>query len=135
MKKRKKEQVYCHCGAKATLRPCSYVYGAKAKTNGYLYVCDRYPECDSYVGAHQKTLKPMGSLANGDLRYERILAHKAFDWIWQSGLMSRRDAYLWLEVKLGVGHNQAHIAMLSEFMCDRLITICSQMQKQRHKAA
>ena len=67
MKKRK--QIHCpYCGAKATLRPSSAVYGDAAKTDGYLYVCDRYPKCDSYVGAHKKTKLPMGTLANGDLR-------------------------------------------------------------------
>lgn len=64
MKKRK--QIHCpYCGAKATLLPSSAVYGDAAKTDGYLYVCDRYPKCDSYVGAHKKPNCPWGLLQTG----------------------------------------------------------------------
>lgn len=50
----KKKQIHCpYCGAKASLRPASAVYGTATKVpDSYLYVCDRYPRCDSYVGAH-----------------------------------------------------------------------------------
>ena len=86
----KKKQIHCpYCGAKASLRPASAVYGTATKVpDSYLYVCDRYPRCDSYVGAHKRTKEPMGTLANGDLRNKRIQAHKAFDWMWKSGLMT-----------------------------------------------
>ncbi len=59
----KKIQIRCpYCGAKATLRPSSAVYGNAAKTDGYLYVCDRYPKCDAYVAAHRKSRLPMWNL-------------------------------------------------------------------------
>lgn len=52
---KKKITIHCpYCGAKATLHPASYVYGEASKTENMLYVCDRYPKCDSYVTAHQK---------------------------------------------------------------------------------
>ena len=64
----KKKQIHCpYCGAKASLRPASVVYGTATKVpDSYLYVCDRYPRCDSYVGAHKRTKEPMGTLANGE---------------------------------------------------------------------
>lgn len=134
MKKRK--QIRCpYCGAKATLRPSSAVYGDAAKTDGYLYVCDRYPKCDSYVGAHKKTKLPMGTLANGDLRNKRIQAHKAFDWMWKSGLMTKWQAYKWMQGKLDLSDEQAHIAMFNEFMCDRLIAECNRAYENQQKAA
>lgn len=134
MKKRK--QIRCpYCGAKATLRPSSAVYGDAAKTDGYLYVCDRYPKCDSYVGAHKKTKLPMGTLANGDLRNKRIQAHKAFDWMWKSGLMTKWQAYKWMQGKLDLSDEQAHIAMFSEYMCDRLIAECNKAYKNQQMAA
>ncbi len=134
MKKRK--QIRCpYCGAKATLRPSSAVYGDAAKTDGYLYVCDRYPKCDSYVGAHKKTKLPMGTLANGDLRNKRIQAHKAFDWMWKSGLMTKWQAYKWMQGKLDLSDEQAHIAMFSEYMCDRLIAECNKAYANQQLAA
>lgn len=123
----RKVQVRCpYCGAKATLRPASAVYGDGAKTDAYLYVCDRYPKCDAYVTAHQKSKLPMGTLANGDLRNKRIQAHKAFDWLWKSGLMTKRQAYKWMQAKLALSEDQAHIAKYSEYMCDVLIALCEQ---------
>ena len=134
MKKRK--QIHCpYCGAKATLRPSSAVYGDAAKTDGYLYVCDRYPKCDSYVGAHKKTKLPMGTLANGNLRNKRIQAHKAFDWMWKSGLMTKWQAHKWMQGKLDLSDEQAHIAMFSEYMCDRLIAECNKAYKNQQMAA
>lgn len=134
MKKRK--QVRCpYCGAKATLRPSSAVYGDAVKTDGYLYVCDRYPKCDSYVGAHKRSKLPMGTLANGDLRNKRIQAHKAFDWMWKSGLMTKWQAYKWMQGKLDLSDEQAHIAMFSEYMCDRLIAECNKAYKNQQMAA
>ena len=56
------------------------------------YVCSRYPDCDSFVMAHAKTLKPMGSLAGPELRRLRYNAHKEFNRLYQSGIMSKRDA-------------------------------------------
>ena len=41
----KKKQIHCpYCGAKASLRPASAVYGTATQVpDSYLYVCDRYP--------------------------------------------------------------------------------------------
>lgn len=69
---------YCH--ANASLRPASVVYGLNRRSQGkFLYLCDRWPACDAYVSAHDKTHRPMGTLANGDLRHKRILAHRALE--------------------------------------------------------
>lgn len=123
----KRVHVSCpYCGAKATLRPAAAVYGDRAKPGYYLYVCDRYPLCNSYVGAHAKTLLPMGTLANGRLRNKRIQAHRAFDRLWKSGTMEKWQAYRWLQAKFSLRSDQAHIAKFSEYMCDQLITVGNQ---------
>lgn len=133
---KKKTTIRCpYCGAKATLHPASYVYGEAAKTENMLYVCDRYPKCDSYVGAHKKSKLPMGTLANGDLRNRRIQAHKAFDWMWKSGLMTKWQAYKWMQGKLCLNEEQAHIAKFSEYMCDRLIEECGKAYESQKAAA
>lgn len=132
----KKRKIRCpYCGANASLRPVSAVYGDKALKEGYVYVCDRYPVCNAYVAAHQKTLEPMGTLANGDLRNKRIKAHKAFDWLWKSGLMTKWQAYKWMQGKMGLSPDQAHIAKFGEYRCDQLIAVCREMQKHQKNAA
>ena len=129
----KRKIVKCpYCGAQAFIRPASVVHGESARES-HLYVCSRYPECDSYVGVHQKSMLPKGTLANGDLRHKRIIAHKAFNQFWTSGLMSKWQAYKWMQAKLGLNSEQAHIGKFSEFMCDELISLCSQVQQNNRQ--
>jgi len=66
----------------------------------------------------------MGTLANGDLRNKRIHAHRAFNRLWESGVMKKWQAYKWMQAKFGLSSEQAHIAMFSEFLCDQLIAEC-----------
>lgn len=121
----KQVKIRCpYCGAHAVLRSSKAVYQSKAKPGRHLFVCARYPLCDSYVGAHEGTLLPMGTLANGDLRNKRIQAHRAFNRLWESGTMKKWQAYRWMQAKFGLCSQQAHIAMFSEYMCDQLITEC-----------
>lgn len=122
----KKNTVKCHCGAHAMLRPSSVVHGERARAGEFLYVCSRYPACDSYVGVHEKSQKPLGSLAGKELRSKRIQAHRAFNQLWVSGMMQKWQAYKWMAAKFGLDSCQAHIAKFSEHMCDELILICEQ---------
>ena len=51
----KQKPIRCpYCGSTAILKDASYVYGSKSK-GGKVYVCSRYPECNSYVGVHPGT--------------------------------------------------------------------------------
>jgi hypothetical protein len=119
----KKNIVKCHCGTRAMLRPASVIHGNKAKEK-YLYICSRYPACDSYVGVHKKTLKPLGTLADKELRAKRIQAHQIFNRLWESGLMKKWQAYKWMAGKFGLNNQQAHIAKFSNYMCNELIALC-----------
>ncbi len=109
-----------YCGSNAVLRNASYVYGDNAIPSR-LYVCSNYPRCNSYVGVHEGTLTPKGTLANGELRHKRIEAHHIFDLIRKNGIMTKKNAYLWMQVKFGLSKDKAHIAKFNESMCDRLI--------------
>lgn len=124
-----------YCGSKASKRPASYVYGEKADKSSYLYVCDRYPVCDSYVAAHEKSGLPMGTLANADLRKLRIEAHKALDIIWQSGYMSRTQEYKWLQAKLDLPASEMHIGHFNEYYCKLLIAECRQAYRNMRSGA
>ena len=132
----KKIQVRCpYCGAKATLRPSSAIYGEAAKTDRYLYVCDRYPQCDAYVAAHRDTLLPMGTLADRNLRRKRMEAHSALNRVIASGLMTRKQAYRWLQVRLGLPESEAHIAKFSELRCQKVIDLCRALSRAQARAA
>ena len=124
-KTKKKSQVikcpYCH--GIAQLTPAEKIYGPDTKEE-WLYVCCHYPVCNSYVGVHKGTTRPLGTLANGDLRNKRIKAHKMFDLIWRNNVMNRKAAYRWMSDKLCLPYESAHIGCFSEYMCDQLIDAC-----------
>ncbi len=125
MKNKHMKCPYCH--ARATLRPASLVYGPTKQTQGkHLYVCDRWPACDAYVSVHERTLQPMGTLANGDLRHKRILAHRALRQLQDDCRMEKWEVYIWLQAKLGLNAHQTHIGQFSEYMCDQVISLCQQ---------
>lgn len=123
----KRVNIKCpYYGSQALLRPASVVYGPRAADPAApYYVCARYPACDSYVAAHRDTRLPMGTLANGELRRKRIEAHRAFGYLWESGLMTKKQAYLWLQAKLGLPKQEAHIGKFSLFRCEEVIRLCN----------
>lgn len=122
----KNYNVICpYCNAKAVLRPANTVYGISDRSTGrHLYVCTNWPKCDAYVSAHKSDRKPMGRLANGNLRHKRILAHKAMEDYRRLTHMDKWAVYLWLQGKLGLGEHHIHIAKFDDEMCDRVIEIC-----------
>lgn len=94
----------CHCGSPTTLRSGDYVYGKDRFTDIQVYVCDRYPECDSYVGVHDDSRRPKGTLADKKLRTLRIHAHRELDELWKTGIMGRSEAYRFLTENTGIRH-------------------------------
>ena len=125
-----------YCGAQALLRPASVIYGKRAADPAApYYVCARYPACDSYVAAHKSSRLPMGTLANAELRHKRIQAHAAFDRLWESGLMNKRQAYLWLQAKLDLPEQEAHIGKFSMFRCEQVIQLCGSFFPPAGRAA
>lgn len=129
---KKQSRITCpYCGRTAVLQKGSYVYGDKAKEE-YLYVCSNYPACNSYVGVHAGTKIPKGTLANPELRNKRIRTHKVFDLLWKKNVMSKKEAYRWMEYKMGLPKNTGHIANFSDYRCEELMRICKNVQKNNH---
>ena len=125
----KRVNIKCpYCGSQAYLRPATVVYGKKASApNAQLYVCGRFPACDSYVAAHRDSHLPMGTLANADLRRQRVMAHAAFNRLWESGLMTRKQAYRWLQAKLGLPEQETHIGKFATYRCEQVIQLCNSL--------
>ena len=140
MKKKKKQlaktaqrQIRCPvCGATAILRPASEIYGEPTRSDR-MYVCSNFPRCRSYVGTYPGTNIPMGTLADGDLRNLRIRAHRKFDEVWKSGIMSRSSAYRWMADYFGIPMAEAHIAMFGEYRCRELIRECERVLQNRSR--
>ncbi|EDX6630579.1 hypothetical protein CVC30_004814, partial [Salmonella enterica subsp. enterica serovar Cerro] len=68
--------------------------------------------------------KPLGRLANSSLRAMKSSAHRAFEPLWKTGRMSRKDAYLWLSKQLDIKFSECHIGMFDEDMCEKVVELC-----------
>jgi len=79
--------------------------------------------CDAYVGTHKGTDRPLGRLANKELRKAKQDAHYHFDTIWRSGEMKRKAAYKWLAGKLGIDPKDCHIGEFDEEQCYDVVNI------------
>lgn len=127
-------QMRCpYCGSPVVYRSADGIYRENNKGT-MLYVCSRYPECDSYVRAHAGTNIPVGSLANHELRSLRRTAHHYFDQLHESGYMSKQDAYQWLADLIMAPLSEAHIGHLGEYYCKQVIEeSCKLLNRNRRR--
>lgn len=133
----KRVNIKCpYCGSQAYLQPAKVVYGDRTRDPAAkVYVCARYPACDSYVSAYRATLLPMGTLANRPLRRKRIMAHDALDRLCAAGYMTKTEAYHWLQVQMGLPESEAHIAKFSELRCQQVFDLCEQFMCSQAQTA
>lgn len=122
-KKKSKDyaQVRCpYCGQRLIFRTADEM-GFKEKEGVNFWVCSHYPECDTYVRTVQYSQKPRGTVADAKLRQLRTETHRVFNQLYESGYMSKDDAYVWLKEVMGCTGKQAHINQFSEYDCQIVI--------------
>lgn len=116
------KNVLCdYCGTPAMFVDSKVIYG---KSYGMVYLC---PNCNAYVGVHKGTDKPLGRLADANLRKWKNAAHKAFDPLWQKGPFrgQRNAAYSWLAEQMKLPVEKTHIGMFDVEKCRKAISICN----------
>lgn len=123
-----------YCGSRALLRPATVVRPIAA-LGEEVYVCARYPACDAYVAAHRDSRLPMGTLADKALRRKRRQAHLALNRLWESGCMTKKEAYRYLQVQMGLPESEAHIGRFSEYRCEQVIRLCDGFARAQGLAA
>lgn len=115
-----------YCGSDVWLIASSSLKPDRA---GLTYICSRFPDCDARVNCHPGSIKPMGSLADPQLRRWREKAHKNFDQLWQSGSMSRRQAYCWLAQAMDLSESKTHFAEFDEQQCEKAVELITIYQR------
>lgn len=112
-----------YCKASAVLKDSAEVYDGRS----YGLIWDCRP-CDAYVGVHKNSRehKPLGRLANKELRKWKIKAHAAFDHLWKTGRMKRREAYAHMQIIMGMTPKQAHIGNFDVDDCKRLVILLTE---------
>lgn len=93
----------------------------------YFYLCK---SCNAYVGCHQGTNTPYGTPVKAELRKLRNQAHKYFDKLWQSGLLTRFEAYKQLANYMELHINDTHIGMFNEKQCEEVIMFSERYFKE-----
>lgn len=93
------------------------IYG---KNYGKSYMCYYCKNCDAYVGCHQNTRKPLGTMANKELRKWRIKTHSIIDPLWKSGKLKRHEVYKKLKKILG---KEVHVGESDIDTCKKIINL------------
>lgn len=118
-----------YCNDVAVIVKGSELYEKNHKLcNKEFYACIK---CEAWVGMHEHSKKPFGSLAKSELRQKRLMAHKGFDAIWRKiserhGLSvskARKVAYQWLAVEMNKSINECHIGMFNIAECKHVFNI------------
>lgn len=127
--------------------PCPYCKGFASlqdstvihkNSSGKMYICNAYPGCDSYVGAHKESLKPFGTLADKDLRQWRITTHEEFDLLWSeynNRKRARSIEYSKLSKHLGIQKEDCHIGYFDILTCKEVIEYSKNLKKKKEEKA
>ena len=131
-----------YCGGDAVLVAGSVIYGDRrdqdlAEKKFWYCAGDQ-----AWVGCHAKTEKPLGRLADSELRAAKQAAHAVFDPLWQarqrvSGLekfRARGRGYKWLAEQMGIPTKLCHIGMFDIEQCRRVVEICTPFTRKLRKS-
>lgn len=110
---------YCNREAKLVTGDVVYPHRPDLYTKNF-WLCE---PCEAFVGCHPGTLRPLGTLATKTLRQLRLAAHNAFDPIWKSRKLKRKEAYQWLAKEMGIDVKRCHISQFNEAECEQVVEL------------
>lgn len=113
---KEKIQLDCpFCGEPAEWVQNKEIYG---KNYGESYMCWLCRPCDAYVGCHQNTRRPLGTIANKETREWRKKAHAEIDPHWRDDFCNRDEVYIALSRELG---REVHVGESNIEQCKEII--------------
>lgn len=117
-----------YCKKQARFCENKEIYG---RNYGKSYMCYYCQDCDARVGVHNNRAdKPLGTMANKELRHLRVKVHSIIDPLWKSGKMKRKQVYKLLEDTFG---RKIHIGESDEKTCLEIIKIYGKTNKNFRK--
>jgi len=111
---KKSKQIYC-CGCKK-ITDCELVTGKQIYPNlnnlstKSFYICI----CGLYVGCHQNTENPLGTIPTEEMRVARKTIHKAIDQLWKNKLISRKKIYSFISKEIGFSYHTGATKSIEE---------------------
>lgn len=108
-----------HCGGACAIVSNAEIYGREFGEWPWAVRC---AGCKAYVGLHPFTGIPLGTLATAPMRAARKRAKAAFNPLWESGDMTRTEAYHWLAGAMGIANvEECHIGWFDVAQCDAVV--------------
>lgn len=116
----------------------SRIYGGR--NFGPIWICE---PCGAWVGTHKGTTRPLGRLANLELRRAKMGVHSVFDHLWRDVLsaypdadhptgrmkhVARARAYAWLAEQLGIQKEECHVGMFDLARCKRAVEVIERLK-------
>ncbi len=108
-----------YCKIKAKWVENKVLYGKNLGKSYMIWVCY---SCDVYVGCHNNTKTPLGTMANVLLRKLRIKCHNKLDLLWNNK-RQRIDVYKWIADKMKLPLEKAHISHFNKIQCKKFLKI------------
>jgi len=107
-----------YCGQPAEFVENKEVYGKNLGKSFMMWLCRK---CDARVGVHKNNPdKPLGIMANKELRQWRVKAHAAIDPLWKTGDNKRKEVYQALN---SIFDKEVHIGESDIEMCQKIIEV------------
>lgn len=97
------------------------IYGRNFGRSYMMYLCK---PCDAYVGCHNNTTVPLGTMANREMREWRKKAHAVIDPLWRNGKHKRGEVYAKLSKAVGF---EFHVGESDIEMCKYIINLVPQL--------
>lgn len=111
----KLEQHCPYCKQKAEWVENKEVYGKNYGDSYMMHLCRK---CDARVGCHNNSRKPLGTMANKELRMYRMMTHGVVDPLWKTKKYKRGQVYDMLNSHF---EETIHIGESSIEMCKKII--------------
>lgn len=116
-----------YCGEDAKLVGGAAIYPHRPDLFGLkFWQCE---PCGAYVGCHKAGVgygngtRPLGRLANAELRAAKSKAHAVIDPYWREGRLRRTEVYARLATLMGMPPGKTHIGEFDLFQCNKAIQL------------
>lgn len=127
-----------YCGKQAVLVTGETIYPHRADLFDLKFW--NCAPCEAYVGCHKPNImfgdgtRPLGRLANAELRTMKSRAHAAFDALWKGGVFKNRGkAYAWLAIAMSKRPEDTHIGEFDVEECRQVIRLSIQRMSSFHE--
>lgn len=119
--------MFCpYCGKNAEFVDNKEIYGRRYGKSYMMWWCKN---CDARVGVHHNDKnRPLGSMANKELRIWRMKSHFAIDKYWKKGKYKRGEVYMKLKEIFG---KDIHIGQSDKEICQQIINIVPHLFKKQ----